>query len=101
MYEIEQTENFRQWRGDLKDPLAAAAIADRIFRLSRGLLGDTSSVGDGVSELRIHTGPGYRIYFQRRDGKIILLLCAGDKSNQRKDRQLAKQLAKQEKNLWP
>ena len=68
-------------------------VASRLDRLSFGLAGDAELVGQGVSELRIHHGPGYRIYFQKRGGTIIVLLCGGDKSTQEKDIKTAKRLA--------
>jgi putative addiction module killer protein len=66
MIEIKQTATFMTWESKLKDQRAKAAIAARIFRLANGLPGDVSPVGQGVSELRIHYGPGYRVYFQQR-----------------------------------
>lgn len=69
-----------------------ALIASRLDRLAFGHVGDARSVGDGVSELRIHHGPGYRVYFARRGDTVILLLCGGDKGSQRKDIGMAKQL---------
>ncbi|EMB9987613.1 type II toxin-antitoxin system RelE/ParE family toxin [Pseudomonas aeruginosa] len=71
-------------------------IAARIFRLANGLPGDVSPVGQGVSELRIHYGPGYRVYFQQRGTEIVILLCGGDKSSQARDIEMAKRLA----NEW-
>lgn len=96
--EIKQTENFRKWEHKLKDNLAKAAIAARLFRLVNGLPGDVSPVGSGVSELRIHYGPGYRIYFKQHKKEIILLLCGGDKNSQNKDIEDAKKLAKEWKD---
>lgn len=93
MVEIKQTETYRKWEHKLKDHKARAIIAARLFRLAHGLLGDVSPVGQGVSELRIHYGPGYRIYFQQRNNEIIVLLCGGDKSTQKKDIDVAKKLA--------
>ena len=93
MIEIKQTETFNKWRTWLKDEQARALIASRLDRLAFGHLGDAEPVGQGVSELRIHHGPGYRIYFQQRGGKIIVLLCGGDKSTQAKDIKIAKHLA--------
>ncbi|PSJ64920.1 type II toxin-antitoxin system RelE/ParE family toxin [Kumtagia ephedrae] len=90
---IKQTETFRKWERSLRDPKVKAAIAARLFRLVNGLAGDVSPVGGGISELRIHYGPGYRLYFQQRGAEIILLLCGGDKSTQDRDIRLAKQLA--------
>lgn len=96
MIEIKQTTAFMTWESKLKDQRAKAAIAARIFRLSNGLAGDVSPVGKGISELRIHYGPGYRVYFQQRGTEIVILLCGGDKSSQAKDIETAKRLA----NEW-
>ena len=90
---IKQTVTFQKWEGRLKDRLAKAAIASRIFRLANGLSGDVKPVGDGVSELRIHYGPGYRVYFQQRGNALVVLLCGGDKSTQSRDIETAKRLA--------
>ncbi|MCM2475574.1 type II toxin-antitoxin system RelE/ParE family toxin [Rhizobium sp. CG5] len=79
----------------LKDFRAQARIADRIDRLAAGDPGDVKPVGDGVSELRIDYGPGYRVYFVRDGSVVYVLLCGGDKSNQDKDIRLAKKLAQQ------
>lgn len=76
---------FAAWLKRLRDRRAAAAILLRIGRLERGLYGDAKSVGDGVSELRIDVGPGYRIYFGRIEDRIVLLLCGGDKRKQDDD----------------
>jgi putative addiction module killer protein len=91
--EIKQTETFRTWESKLKDRRARTIIATRIMRMAEGLAGDVSSVGDGVQELRIHHGPGYRIYFQQRGSMIIVLLCGGNKGSQKRDIVLAKKLA--------
>ncbi|MBD8612700.1 type II toxin-antitoxin system RelE/ParE family toxin [Pseudomonas putida] len=96
MIEIKQTATYMTWESKLKDQRAKAAIAARIFRLANGLPGDVSPVGQGASELRIHYGPGYRIYFQQRGNEIVILLCGGDKSSQTKDIETAKHLA----NEW-
>lgn len=96
MIEIKQTEAFRKWRMKLRDERARGLIASRLDRLSFGLAGDVEPVGQGISELRIHYGPGYRIYFHQRGDTIILLLCGGDKSTQAKDIKAAKRLA----NEW-
>ncbi|MDA9475739.1 addiction module antitoxin RelB [Bradyrhizobium sp. CCBAU 65884] len=93
MVELKQTETFRKWRSRLKDERAKARIASRLDRLALGHAGDVEPVGDGISELRIHYGPGYRIYFQKRGSLIIVLLCGGDKSTQAKDIKAAKRLA--------
>lgn len=95
MLEIQQTSIFMKWERALKDRRARAAIAARIFRLANGLPGDVAPVGQGVSELRIHYGPGYRVYFQQHGNEIIILLCGGDKSSQSRDVETAKRLAKE------
>lgn len=94
MIEIKQTATFMEWETRLKDSRARALIAARIFRLANGLAGDVSPVGEGVSELRIHYGPGYRVYFQQLGSQLVILLCGGDKSRQSRDIELAKQLAR-------
>jgi putative addiction module killer protein len=70
-------------------------LASRLDRLAQGHAGDVLPVGEGISELRIHYGPGYRVYFQKRRNTIIVLLCGGDKSTQAKDINAAKRLAKE------
>jgi putative addiction module killer protein len=95
MIEFKQTETFRKWRARLKDERARALIASRLDRLAFGNAGDVKPVGQGISELRIDHGPGYRIYFLRRGSTIIILLCGGDKSSQAKDIETAKRLAKE------
>lgn len=85
-YKTEDGRNpFREWLESLRDREAKARIRVRLNRVRVGNLGDTKSIGRGVSELRIPYGPGYRIYFGRDDDKIILLLCGGDKRSQRQD----------------
>lgn len=93
MIELKQTETFRKWLTKLRDERAVTAIASRLDRLAFGHVGDAEPVGQGVSELRIHYGPGYRVYFQRQGHSIILLLCGGDKSTQAKDIKAALRLA--------
>lgn len=93
MNELKQTETFRKWRARLKDQRVKALIASRLDRLAFGHTGDAEPVGQGISELRIHYGPGYRIYFRRHKDTIIILLCGGNKSTQAKDIKTAKQLA--------
>jgi putative addiction module killer protein len=79
----------------LKDQRARALIASRLDRLAFGHVGDVRPVGNGINELRIHHGPGYRVYFQRRGGLLIVLLCGGDKGSQSKDIAEAKRLAEE------
>ncbi len=95
MIELKQTETFRKWRTRLKDEQVRALIASRLDRLAFGLAGDAEPVGQGVSELRIHHGPGYRIYFRKKGNTIIVLLCGGDKSTQARDIKTAKRLAEE------
>lgn len=92
MFELKQTETFRKWRKRLKDEHARALIASRLDRLAFGHMGDIESVGDGVNELRIHYGPGYRVYFQQIGNMIIVLLCGGSKRTQKNDIKAAKKL---------
>ncbi|WP_242217412.1 type II toxin-antitoxin system RelE/ParE family toxin [Shinella zoogloeoides] len=92
---IRQTDTFQKWERALNDPRARALIAARLNRVAYGLLGDVKSVGEGISEIRIHYGPGYRIYFTRRGNEIIVLLCGGDKGTQKRDIVAARTLAAQ------
>ena len=93
MIEIRQTEVFARWHGAIKDVRMRARIADRIDRLAKGNP-DVAPVGEGVSELRLHFGSGYRVYFVQRGELIIILLCGGDKSTQRRDIGTALRLAR-------
>ncbi|HQU92992.1 MAG TPA: type II toxin-antitoxin system RelE/ParE family toxin [Pyrinomonadaceae bacterium] len=93
--EIKQTEFYAKWFGSLKDRNAKLRIDARIRRLSLGNPGDTKPVGDGISEIRIDYGPGYRVYFTQRNKELILLLIGGDKSSQTKDIAKAKEIAKE------
>lgn len=93
MIDVRQTAVFAKWMTGLRDRRARAKIAARIDRLAFGNTGDVAPVGEGVSELRIHHGPGYRVYFVRRGQTLILLLCGGDKGTQAKDIKAAKALA--------
>ena len=92
MNEIRQTEAFSEWLRNLSDSRARARIAARIDRLALGNPGDVAPVGEGISEMRIHYGPGYRVYFVQRGAVSVLLLCGGDKSTVG-DIRTAKQLA--------
>ena len=93
MIEIRSTEQYSRWYQRLRDRQAQSRILIRLRRLSLGNFGDIAPVGEGVSELRIHYGPGYRIYFVRRGERIIILLGGGDKSTQSRDIAVAKALA--------
>jgi putative addiction module killer protein len=94
MVEIRQTKTFLAWLQNLSDREASRRIADRILRLHGGLYGDAAPVGEGVSELRIHFGPGYRVYFVQRGKILIILLCGGNKKTQSKDIAAAKAMAR-------
>lgn len=93
MFEIRETDVFSRWLERLKDHEARERIAKRIDRLTFGNPGDVRPVGQGVSELRIDYGPGYRVYFVRRGLLLIVLLCGGDKRTQEKDIAAAEALA--------
>jgi putative addiction module killer protein len=95
MLAVYKTEDFARWFEGLRDRQARARIQARIDRLEQGHFGDAQSVGDGVSELRLFHGPGYRIYFTKRSLMIVILLTGGDKSSQAKDIAKAKSLARQ------
>ena len=95
MIEVRETETFSKWLSGLRDARAKAEIARRVRRLALGNPGDVKPVGGGVSELRIHYGPGYRVYFMQRGIQLIVLLCGGDKGSQAKDIASALKLAKE------
>lgn len=92
--EIRKTEVFARWLDDLRDLRARARIQVRIERLAAGNPGDVGPVGEGVSELRIDYGPGYRVYFKRYRRELIILLAGGDKGSQTKDIKAALRLAR-------
>ena len=94
MIEIRKTEIFADWLNGLRDRRAKARIQARIDRLELGHFGDVTPVGEGVSELRIFYGPGYRVYFVQRGPVVVILLSGGDKSTQDSDIVKAKELAK-------
>jgi putative addiction module killer protein len=95
MFEVRQTTRFATWLAGLRDERARARILKRIDRAQAGNLGDVGPVGEGVSEMRIFYGPGYRVYFVQRGQELVLLLCGGDKSTQSEDIEEAKELAKE------
>ena len=93
MFEVQSSFEFDEWIDALRDRRAAAKILSRIQRIERGNLGDVKPLVAGISEMRIHFGPGYRVYYTRRGQTIVLLLCGGDKSTQDKDIRRAVQIA--------
>jgi putative addiction module killer protein len=95
MFEVKQTDAFRKWWTKLKDERARGLIFSRLNRLAYGHAGDVAPVGDGIHELRIHLGPGYRVYFQKRGHMVVVLLCGGDKGSQERDIRAAKRLAQE------
>jgi putative addiction module killer protein len=95
---IVETEDFRRWLDRLKDRKTRSRIDDRLKRLANGNAGDTKSVGNGVQELRLHFGAGYRIYYIWKDDVLIILLTGGDKSSQARDIAKAQMLAKDADN---
>lgn len=95
MFEIRKTDQFANWFNKLKDRRAKARIQARIDRLEMGHFGDVAPVGEGISELRIFYGPGYRVYIIQQGAAIILLLSGGNKNSQKSDIAEAKALAKQ------
>jgi putative addiction module killer protein len=95
MYSILTTEKFDSWFSKLKDRKGKVLIQVRIDRMEDGNFGDCQPVGGGVSEIRIHHGPGYRVYFKRSGIEIIVLLVGGDKSSQPKDIKAAQALVEQ------
>ncbi len=92
-YEIEKTETFDKWLKNLKDRKAVLAITQRLNRAALGNFGDIKALGEGVYEMRIFLGPGYRMYYTIRNGVILLLLLGGDKSSQEKDIHMAKKIS--------
>lgn len=94
-YTIEQTEEFARWRSKLKDLVAATAIRRRIDRAQYGNLGDVKAVGDGVSEMRVDVGAGYRLYYTIRERSVVFLLVGGSKATQATDIRQAQALAKE------
>ena len=94
MVEIRKTVLFARWLDGLRDLQGRARIQARIERLAMGNPGDVKPVGEGVSELRINQGPGYRVYFKWRGREVVILLAGGDKSTQAKDIKIALRLAR-------
>ncbi|MFK5975977.1 MAG: type II toxin-antitoxin system RelE/ParE family toxin [Sulfurovum sp.] len=98
MYKIKSTKVFSKWLSNLKDMRGRIAIVRRIERMENNNFGDVKSVGTNISELRITTGPAYRVYFTKKEDRIIILLVGGDKSTQSKDIKKAQELLEEYKN---
>jgi len=94
MKKIRRSSVFIKWLKKLKDRAAKALIVARVKRFEEGNPGDSGSIGEGLSEMRIHYGPGYRVYFKDTGKEIIILLCGGDKSTQQADIIRARKIAK-------
>jgi len=92
MIEVRQTDEFRAWLAGLRDDKAVARIGGRIRRMEQGNPGDATSLGQGLFEMRIDYGPGYRVYYVRRGQIVIVLLCGGEKSGQQRDIKRARAL---------
>lgn len=101
MIELIKSRAFGKWVDGLKDPTARARVLVRIERLAMGNPGDVKPVGEGVSELRIDHGPGYRVYFAREGSVLIIILAGGDKSSQSRDIVAAKAILKMWKEQRP
>lgn len=97
MFELRQTETFEAWLTKLKDGKAKRVISRRLDQIVFGHFGDSKSLGDHVFEMRIHLGPGYRLYYTEHNGRIVILLCAGHKGTQKRDITRAKKIAKEQK----
>jgi putative addiction module killer protein len=95
MFTIQKTEYFNDWLHGLRDIRGKAKILARLKRAEQGNLGDHRSVGDRVFEMRVDFGPGYRVYFSRMGGIVIIILVGGDKSSQSRDITKAKQIARE------
>ena len=93
MVDVIESATFRRWIGGLRDRAAVARINARLRNVSLGSAGDTRAVGDGLFEMRVHHGPGYRLYCLR-EGDAVVVLCGGDKGSQRRDIERAGRLAK-------
>jgi len=95
MFEIIQSATFARWLAHLKDHQARMRIHARLDRVALGNFGDAEPIGEGLSELRIHHGPGYRLYCMQRGMRVVVMLCGGDKSSQARDIEQAKRIAQE------
>jgi putative addiction module killer protein len=95
VFQVQQTDVFAAWLARLRDTKGKARILSRLESLTQGNLGDTKSVGGGVRELRVHVGPGYRVYVAQLGQIVVLLLCGGDKSTQKRDIERARRFLRE------
>lgn len=95
MFTLIASSKFEKWFGGLKDRRASGRIRQRLARLEQGHFGDAKPVGEGISEMRVDYGPGYRVYFMRSGAVVILLLCGGHKGTQSRDIEEAKRIARE------
>jgi len=95
MWTVVRSEVFNAWMAQLRDQAAHKAIEARLIRLELGLDGDRRMLGGGLEELRVHIGPGYRLYLTRRSGMVVIVLCAGAKGSQERDIRRAREIAKE------
>ena len=98
MVDVIKSDTFDRWLRKLRDPHAKARVEMRIRRLSLGNAGDVQPIGEGLSEMRIDYGPGYRVYFMQKNKVLVILLCGGDKSTQQTDIAKAREIAAQWKD---
>ena len=101
MFTLVRSTQFRDWLRDLADLKGKARIVARLRNAGLGHFGDCQPVGEGVSEMRIHYGPGYRVYFMRQGATVYLLLTGGDKGSQQRDIERARQMARDLKDAEP
>ncbi|WP_068317907.1 type II toxin-antitoxin system RelE/ParE family toxin [Polycladidibacter hongkongensis] len=95
IYKLELTQEFKRWLNHLNDREAKRAIVARLARMESGLFGDAKPVGGGLSELRLHIGKGYRVYYKKTGNTVLLVLCGGSKSSQHSDIKAAHDLARE------
>ena len=95
MIEIIESNTFKRWVRRLRDRAAVARINARLRNITNGHFGDVRTVGNGITEMRIQSGPGYRVYFIRDGAEVVVLLCGGDKSSQLRDIERAKRIARE------
>ena len=95
MYNVELTDEFDSWLNNLEDSKAQKIVVKRIRKISLGTFGDVRSLKKGLFEAKIHYGPGYRLYFVNKDKRVIIMLCGGEKSEQKEDIKIARKMAEE------